>query len=285
MRVIVVCAVLLATTLAGCSGSDPATEGADAGGPTGSGGDGGTSTATTTDTRTETSTGEPSEERREPVTWVVTMEDAAFQDSPATIQRGDTVRWVHEDGATTHTAETRDGAPESFDSGDMTEATNSEFEFTFETAGDYAYFCRYHEGAMSESIEVREAYEGQPGDAEPGDGSNETGGAGANANQSGEPREPVTWEIEISGTAFVDGSLIVQKGDTVRWVHRDAAVPHTVTADDGTFGSGPAYMVEAPVLDTYEFTFDAAGEFPYHCEVHPSMQQTITVVEVYQPTP
>ncbi|HLF17122.1 MAG TPA: plastocyanin/azurin family copper-binding protein [Candidatus Thermoplasmatota archaeon] len=96
------------------------------------------------------------------------------------------------------------------------------------------------------------------------------------------PREPMTFEITITGNDFVDGSIAVQAGDTVRWLHRDGAVPHSVTADDGTFDSGECpgttCMQELPTRDTFEFTFDAVGEFPYHCRVHATMTDTITVV-------
>jgi plastocyanin len=47
---------------------------------------------------------------------------------------------------------------------------------------------------------------------------------------------------------------------------------HTVTADDDSFDSGTLSNG-----DTFEQTFDEAGEFAYHCEIHSSMTGTITV--------
>ena len=87
------------------------------------------------------------------------------------------------------------------------------------------------------------------------------------------PRPAQTFDVDIEGNDFVDGSLTVQKGDTVRWTQRDVA-QHTVTADGGSFDSGTLTLV-AP---TFTFKFDAVGSFPYHCEVHGSMTDTITVV-------
>lgn len=250
MRVLAIVLIMTVVGLTGCFGDD------------GGNGDDPTTSPSPTASPSPSPSPDPTEEpARDPVTWTVIIEDVAFKDSPATIQVGDTIEWVHRDGTTMHRVETRDGAPESFDSGDMTEATNSGFSFTFETVGDYEVFCRYHEGAMSESLEVRESFAGTP------DGN----------GTEGEPRDPVTWEVTIAGSAFVDGSITVQQGDTVRWVHQDGQTPHTVTADDGTFDSGPVYMVETPGADTYEYTFDAVGAFDYHCEVHPSMTGTITV--------
>jgi plastocyanin len=102
-------------------------------------------------------------------------------------------------------------------------------------------------------------------------------------NATGPPRGPVTWDVPIRGSAFVGGTLTVQAGDTVRWTHEDGTTPHTVTADDGEFDSG--YMLEGPLLGEYEFTFDEVAAFPYHCDVHPSMQNTITVLERFDGTP
>lgn len=87
------------------------------------------------------------------------------------------------------------------------------------------------------------------------------------------PRPAQTFDVDIEGNDFVDGSLTVQKGDTVRWTQRDVA-QHTVTADDGSFDSGTLTLL-AP---TFTSTFDAVGSFPYHCEVHASMTDAITVV-------
>ncbi len=95
----------------------------------------------------------------------------------------------------------------------------------------------------------------------------------------------MTWEVTIQGNDFVDGSLTVQKGDTVRWLHRDGTTPHTVTADNGEFDSGTPNMIQVAGLDTFEFTFDAVGNFPYHCEVHPSMTDAITVLERFDGVP
>jgi plastocyanin len=277
MRVVLLALLTVTVALAGCAGDDSDGAEIETGTPTGS------------PTPTETG-GSGSGEKRGPVTWEVVMDEVAFQDNPSVVQAGDTVRWVHEDGTTLHRVETREGAPESFDSGDMTEANNAEFSFTFDEVGDYPYFCRYHEGVMSESIEVREAYSGTPGDVpeEPEDPGGPGGGDGSEngtQNGTGPLRPPVTWSVSIAGTAFVDGTLTVQEGDTVEWVHEDGVTPHTVTADDGSFGSGPVYLVQAPMLDTFSHTFEEVGDFSYFCEVHPSMQGMITVVERFDATP
>jgi plastocyanin len=92
--------------------------------------------------------------------------------------------------------------------------------------------------------------------------------------------------VTIQGSQFVEGTITIQKGDTVHWVHNDGTTPHSVKADDGSFDSdgglpcpGAGCMTSA-VHSTYDHKFDADGSFPYHCEVHPgSMKNTITVVD------
>lgn len=78
--------------------------------------------------------------------------------------------------------------------------------------------------------------------------------------------------VSISGLAFNPGPVTVHVGDIVRWTNNDA-VGHTVTADGGAFGSA---LLGAGAVFTYTAT--AAGSFPYHCQVHPSMTGTVTVI-------
>jgi plastocyanin len=79
------------------------------------------------------------------------------------------------------------------------------------------------------------------------------------------------FEVVMESFAFTPAELTVPLGATVTWTNRHPA-NHDVVADDGTFAS--------PLLGTgesFSFTFTAAGEFPYHCSIHASMQGTIIV--------
>ena len=78
-------------------------------------------------------------------------------------------------------------------------------------------------------------------------------------------------EVAIADFAFDPGDLTVSVGDTVTWTNDDDTA-HTVTADDDGFDSG-----DMGGGDTYEETFDEAGEFTYHCAIHSQMSGTITV--------
>jgi plastocyanin len=78
-------------------------------------------------------------------------------------------------------------------------------------------------------------------------------------------------EVKISQLAFRDKEIRIPAATTVRWVNKDP-VGHTATSDDGGWGSaliGPG--------ETWEHTFDAVGEFPYHCIPHPFMKGVVVV--------
>ncbi len=91
--------------------------------------------------------------------------------------------------------------------------------------------------------------------------------AASAAASSGTSADAVT----IQGFAFGPKSLTVPVGSTVTWTNQDPT-QHTVTADDGSFGSQPL-----PTGQTFSQTFSKAGTFAYHCTIHPSMTATIVV--------
>jgi plastocyanin len=68
----------------------------------------------------------------------VGMAGRAFAPSTLEIQVGDTVTWTNDDD-TEHTVTASDGL---FDSGQLAEGGT--FAFTFDTAGEYSYFCAIH---------------------------------------------------------------------------------------------------------------------------------------------
>jgi len=79
--------------------------------------------------------------------------------------------------------------------------------------------------------------------------------------------------VSIVDFAFTPKTITVPVGTTVRWTNNGSA-PHTVTStsspkafDSGTLNSG----------DTFQHTFTTAGQFPYRCNIHPSMTGTVIV--------
>jgi plastocyanin len=82
--------------------------------------------------------------------------------------------------------------------------------------------------------------------------------------------------VKLVNITFTPAQLTVKVGTTVVWTSEDN-VPHTVTADDGSFDSG-----NLKKGDSFKFTFTKAGKFPYYCAYHGTaggggMSGTITV--------
>jgi plastocyanin len=97
-----------------------------------------------------------------------------------------------------------------------------------------------------------------------------SGGDGTEPRQDGEGR----YVIEMTaGNRFSPAIAKVPVGATVVWVHEGGA-PHDVQGDG--FSSGPAAdMTEG---DEYEHTFDEAGSYEYHCDVHEGSGMKGTIV-------
>ena len=77
--------------------------------------------------------------------------------------------------------------------------------------------------------------------------------------------------VAIQNNAFSPSSVTVNVGDSVTWTNNDN-VPHTATADDDSWDTGNLANGASESI-----TFSTAGEFPYHCEVHPNMTGTVIV--------
>jgi plastocyanin len=76
-------------------------------------------------------------------------------------------------------------------------------------------------------------------------------------------------------------SISLANSGVVRWFNDDqtqsgaygsTGTTHNITADDGSFTSGPL----APGT-SFDATFSLAGTFTYHCSIHPTMKGTVTV--------
>lgn len=84
--------------------------------------------------------------------------------------------------------------------------------------------------------------------------------------------EPVYVECEaISEVALVDlafepDDACVDEGTTVTWTNEGSEV-HTVTAADGSFGSGDVAPGES-----FEVTFDEQGDLDVHCRYHSTVE-------------
>lgn len=80
-----------------------------------------------------------------------------------------------------------------------------------------------------------------------------------------------TANVEIKQMKFQPASVTIAKGDTVMWTNT-MAIEHTVTADNGSFDSGPLEQNQ-----TFSHTFSASGTVGYHCTIHRSMKGQVVV--------
>ena len=97
------------------------------------------------------------------------------------------------------------------------------------------------------------------------------GGGGASTEQPAGGGGGGGANVTMKGIAFNPAEITIKAGDTVTWTNDDDT-EHTVTSDDDAFDSG-----DISGGDTFEQTFDEAGEFAYHCSIHSQMSGTITV--------
>lgn len=77
--------------------------------------------------------------------------------------------------------------------------------------------------------------------------------------------------VLISNFSFAPKELRIRAGTKVVWTNDDSA-GHTVTSDNGKFGS--QLLAQG---NKFEFIFSEKGTFAYHCSLHPNMKATVTV--------
>jgi len=85
------------------------------------------------------------------------------------------------------------------------------------------------------------------------------------------PAGAATKTVNIFGSTFSPKTTTITQGDTVTWVNRDNT-NHQILADRAQFVSA----ILRP-KQTFSFTFNAAGTYPYKDELHPALKGTITV--------
>jgi plastocyanin len=84
---------------------------------------------------------------------------------------------------------------------------------------------------------------------------------------------PVAHTIVMEAVAFRPQALKARAGDTIVWINRDP-FPHTATAADGAFDSGPI----APDA-SWAWTVSGHGTIEYLCRLHPTMKGRVTLAE------
>lgn len=75
---------------------------------------------------------------------------------------------------------------------------------------------------------------------------------------------------------FIPGNIVIKKGETVRWVNGDT-VPHLL-ASMPVIGAQGIFSPRILPGESWEYTFDKAGEYYYICFIHKVMYGKVTVV-------
>lgn len=91
---------------------------------------------------------------------------------------------------------------------------------------------------------------------------------GGNNSMSGGPTAPNTKTVvvTIGDDSFSPKNVMVNPGDTVRWVMMGSVPTHTVTAGDGSFDSGQIFTSQGAI---FEHTFNASNTtVNYFCKTH-----------------
>jgi plastocyanin len=84
---------------------------------------------------------------------------------------------------------------------------------------------------------------------------------------------PPSGRVTIKALTYTPPVITVGAGGRVTWSFEDGDIPHTVTADDNSFGSPPS----GQKTGTFEHLFSAKGTVNYHCDFHPNMFGTVNV--------
>ena len=109
----------------------------------------------------------------------------------------------------------------------------------------------------------------------PSGGGGGSSGGGIQIGGGGSPRgdsdQPAMSDVSIVDFAFQPMAIFVGVGETVEWTNTGNA-DHTVDSDTEIFESGTIDPGE-----TYSYTFDDPGIFPYHCDIHPHMRGMVVV--------
>jgi predicted secreted protein with PEFG-CTERM motif len=82
---------------------------------------------------------------------------------------------------------------------------------------------------------------------------------------------------EATNECFIPHEVTIDVGGEVTWSNDDSAA-HTVTA--GSAADGPSGVFDSSLFmagTTFSHKFEAEGEFPYFCMVHPWMEGIVTV--------
>ena len=100
----------------------------------------------------------------------------------------------------------------------------------------------------------------------------------AEPSAAGDPCAPSTAAGTVTASIidfeFDPATVNATVGDVISWTN-DGAAPHTATVD----GTPACTTLQLAPGASGGISFSAAGSYPFHCSVHPTMKGTIEVSE------
>jgi plastocyanin len=106
-------------------------------------------------------------------------------------------------------------------------------------------------------------------------------GAGCFSAAPAQPANGPTATIHITSTGFQPTNITIKAGTTITFVNDDNAPHWPASGEHPTHTILPGFDALRALTqgETYSFTFDKVGAWPYHDHLHPDWQGTITVVQ------
>jgi plastocyanin len=200
-----------------------------------------------------------------------------FQPADSKVPLGSKVVWQNKD-TTVHTATSGSGASDSnsgkvFDTKMINAGSNSDpIEIKNAKVGDtIAYYCQIHP-YMTAKISITAASASSAA----------SGGGGGGSTAASGPSLTIPQGASVQGNpSYQPATLTVKKGDTIQVQNKDTT-PHTVTSgktlEDPNKGKDFDTSIISPSASAQISTANLkAGEFPFHCDIHPYMTGTLKV--------
>jgi len=202
----------------------------------------------------------------------------------ATAGEAFSIEFDNRDEGTQHNVEIFSGEEPTGDTvfqGDLVTGPNQVvFDVPALDAGTHAFNCVVHPTTMIGSVEVAE---GAGGGGQGGGGGGGGQGGGGGGGQAGGGSGGANATVTASGIAF-DTSTIdlpANQPSTIHFVNEDNATQHNIaifpSADDLANPLFRGELVTGPGEIDYAVDPLEAGEYYFHCDVHPTMNGTVNV--------
>jgi plastocyanin len=190
-----------------------------------------------------------------------------------------TIEFDNRDEGTQHNIEIFTGPEPSGDKqfeGDLVTGPDQvQYDVPALDAGEFAFNCVVHPTTMIGSVQVSE------GGGQDGGGGGQGGGGGGQGGGGGGGATTTT--VTASNIAFDTSTIDLPAGEssTIHFANDDAGVQHDIaiypSADDLANPLFRGEVITGP--DEIDYAIDPleAGEYYFHCDIHPTMSGTVSV--------